>query len=112
MVGVFGEYFFAKGWKSAAIYILKTVVDPSIASLSVSMFMFTSIISTTVSSVILGYIFENYDIHPSETPEGYGTIITLFTVVPCLLSVPFFYISGDIMRNIKRKQIAQGELDK
>lgn len=68
MVGVFGEYFFAKGWTSAAILILKTVVDPSIASLSVSMFMFTATITTTISSISLGHIFESNDIHPTDEP--------------------------------------------
>lgn len=30
ILGVYGEYFLAKGWTSAAILVLKTVVDPSI----------------------------------------------------------------------------------
>jgi hypothetical protein len=38
--------------------------------------------------------------------------VTIFTVVPTVLSIPFFYYSGLAMRDIKRKQIASGALSK
>lgn len=37
--GVYCEYFLAKGWTSAAMLILSTVVDPSISYLGITMFI-------------------------------------------------------------------------
>jgi hypothetical protein len=40
MVGVIGEYFFAKGWTSPTVLMLQTVVHPSIKGVTVAMFLF------------------------------------------------------------------------
>ena len=104
MAGVFLEYFFAKGWTSAAILILKTVVDPSIAPLSVSMFMLTASVVSTVSSQAIGDLTFILNLSPTETPAAYGNLITLFTVVPTLISIPLFFKSGLAMRSIKQQK--------
>lgn len=111
-LGIFLQYFFAKGWTSAAILILKTVVDPSIASLSISMFMLTASLVSTIAAISMGNLAKSNNLNPVETPTAYGELITFFTVVPTVLSIPFFYYSGLAMRDVKRKQIAKGELSK
>jgi sugar phosphate permease len=102
IAGIYGEYFFSKGWTAPAILILKTVVDPSIASLSVSMFLLTANLNAMISARTMGYIVETYNIHPSSSPERFGYLITAMTSIPCLLCAPFFLISGLKMRAIKR----------
>lgn len=72
IAGVFLQYFFAKGWTSAAILILKTVVDPSIAPLSVSMFMLTASLVSTLSSHTMGEMTSFFHLSPISTPQEYG----------------------------------------
>lgn len=40
ILGIYLQLIFAKGWTAPAILILKTVVDPSVQSLTVAMFLF------------------------------------------------------------------------
>lgn len=104
---------FAKGWTSPAVLILKTVVDPSISSLSVAMFLFQTNVVNSIAAVILGYLTNHFKIgDPLNHPKEYGDLVTYMTVVPCALSVPFFLISGFKMRSIQRKKVALGEQTK
>lgn len=54
IAGLFVEYFVCRGWTSGAILIMKTVVDPSIAPFSVSMFMLTVNLCTSSSTLLTG----------------------------------------------------------
>lgn len=76
------------------------------------MFMLICSLVATISAYVLGSLSKEYGYHPTNTPHDYGRLVTIFTVGPCLLSVPFFLISGIQMRNIKRTQIALGQLDR
>jgi hypothetical protein len=103
---------FAKGWTAPAILILKTVVDPSIASLAVAMFLFMANVVNSIAAAILGKLTDSYHLDPTRNPSGYGDLVTAMTVIPCSLSIPFFLISGYKLRTIKRRKIALGEIGK
>ena len=107
--GIYLQLIFAKGWTAPAILILKTVVDPAVSNLSVAMFLFFQTIVYSGSASAMGYISTKFEVDPLTKPDEYGWLITAMTVVPCLLSVPFFLASGYKMRNIKRAQKEQGE---
>jgi hypothetical protein len=109
MTGIYLEYFLAKGWTSGAIFILKTVVHPSITYLSISIFILLTSLNSIVSANIMAFMMDKYDIKPRENPDKYGTLVTLQTTIPLILCVPFFFYGGLIMRNVKRKKIASGE---
>ena len=49
------------------------------------------------------------DYDPDRKPHQYGMLITAMTTIPCLLSVPFFLLSGFKMREIKRQKKIRGE---
>ena len=93
------QLLFAKGWTSPAILILKTVVDPTISSLSVAMFLFQTNVVNSIAAAILGSLTSYLNVgDPLDHPKEYGLLVTSMTVIPCALSIPFFLISGYKMR--------------
>ena len=60
----------------------------------------------------MGFIAVTYNLHPDHDQKDYGRLITALTTIPCLLSAPFFFLSGLKMRAIKRRQVALGEITK
>ena len=112
MSGIYLEYFIAKGWTSSAILILKTVVDPSISYMGISMFILLTCINGMIAQNVLAFIMHTYDIHPQESPGDYGLLVTFFTTIPCLICVPFFLHAGCIMKKIKKQNIVEGVEDK
>lgn len=74
--------------------------------------MLTASLVSTIAAVSMGQMAKSFELSPVQTPTQYGQLITFFTVVPTVLSIPFFYYSGLAMRDIKRKLIATGDLKK
>jgi hypothetical protein len=66
------------------------------------MFLFFQTIVYSGSASAMGYVSTKFDVDPINKPDEYGWLITAMTVVPCVLSVPFFLTSGYKMRKIKR----------
>lgn len=92
--GVYLQLVFGKGWTAPTILMLKTVVDPKISSLSVALFLFLTNIVNTIASSLMGNLTDTYDIQPATNPRQYGNLVTSMTVIPCLLSIPFFLYAG------------------
>jgi len=57
----------------------------------------------------MGYLSTSLNLDPNKTPDEYGYLITALTVLPCLISIPFFLFSGLKMRQIKRALKEKGE---
>jgi hypothetical protein len=102
----------AKGWTSPAILMLKTVVDPTISSLSVSLFLFMtnvaySLFGATFPAVAAAFHIQtktNVNLDETITPRYFGTLMTMYTALPCALSIPFFLIAGYKMVKIKAER--------
>jgi len=77
MTGIYLEYFLSKGWTSGAIFVLKTVVDPSISYLSISLFILLTSINSMLSANIMAFYVEKYDIDPINSPAEYGKLVTM-----------------------------------
>ena len=92
MAGWVAEYFVVRGYVAACILALKTVVDPSITSLAVSMFFVVQALSNTTSNFLLGSIINSND-YEVGTP-GYKWTIFISSVGPCIICLPFFWIAG------------------
>lgn len=101
MAGIYLEWFLAKGWTSGALLILRTIVDPSIAYMGISCFIILTSINSMVTTNLLALFVEKYKISPLEAPQEYGELVTAFTIIPCVLCVPFFIYAGLIMRKMK-----------
>ena len=101
IAGVYLQLLLAKGWTSPAILILKTVVDPSVSSLSVAMFLLLTNIVNTIASNVMGVLTKGID--PTYDPHQYGLLVSIGTIVPCAISIPFFLISGYKMKKIKEE---------
>ena len=97
--GVICQLVIAKGWTAPAVLILKTVVDPSISSLAIAMFLLVTNVVNSAASLVMGYV--SRDVDPVMSPHKYGIEVSAFTIIPCALSLPFFLFSGLKMRNIK-----------
>ena len=108
MIGIFLEFFLAKGWPSCAILSLKTVVDPTISYLGISMFIIVQCLNQMVASNVMAHLVNKFDVSPSskdpDVRQQYGYIMTAMTTIPCLICVPFFFIAGLKMRQIKKGQ--------
>ena len=100
MSGVIIQVTIVKGWIASAIYILQTTSDPSVKNLSVASFMFVQNVINTLSSFSVGKLSAYLKVNPISTPHQYGDLITLLSVGPCIMSIPFFIISGLKMRKL------------
>jgi hypothetical protein len=109
MAGIYSEYFFAKGWTSSAILMLKEVVDPSISYLSISFFILTTSVTTMLSSNLFGQLTKYLQLKPIDDPDLYGNYMAIFTITPIVLCIPFFLYGGCVMRNKKRAKVRNGE---
>jgi hypothetical protein len=55
-----------------------------------------------VSNNLMGYLVSHYDVDPLKNPLEYGYLVSSMTVIPCLISVPFFLYAGCKLRTLKR----------
>ena len=94
MTGLFIEYLLSTGWGQPAIGILSSVCDPTVRGTAISVFFF--LISIFGVCAPYGYtaIQNHYGLDPYEEPQEFGVLITLCTVIPCILAIPCFYIAG------------------
>jgi len=65
------------------------------------MFMFTSSIVGSSSSVVIGYVAGYFELSPHTSPKQYGYLIMCSTSIPCLLAMPCFLIAGYIYKRLK-----------
>ena len=72
--------------------MLKTVVAPEVASLSVGIFLLTVNVCYAISGYASSAIISSLNLNANE--GKYGDIIFLLCAIPAGLSVPFFYIAG------------------
>lgn len=110
MYGIYFEFFLAKGWTSCAILALKTVVDPSISYLGISMFIIVQCLNQMVAANIMAYIIRIFDLNPIDNQLYYGYLVTAMTTIPCLLCCPFFLCAGVLM--VKKRKKLEAELGK
>jgi hypothetical protein len=105
------QILLAKGWTAPALLILKTVVPPEIGSYSIGVFLLITNITSSLSAFAFGEAQQTYNIHPQSGHE-YGRLILYFTTIPAALCMPFFFLAGLKMREIKRQKIESGAMTK
>ena len=93
--------------------MLQTVVDPKIKGTAVAMFMFVTTAMSSVSSVAINPIIEGKELDPSrpEHRREYGHLLAYFTMIPCAVAIPCFYMAGRRYRAVKEAQAAAGEAE-
>lgn len=94
MFGLVVEYTLSTGWGQPAIGILSTVCDPSVRGTAVSMFFFLTTIFSVIAPNAFHAVEHYYGLHPKHETEEFGRMICAFTVIPCILAIPCFYIAG------------------
>lgn len=94
MFGLFVEYLLSTGWGQPAIGILSAVVDQSIRGTAIGVFFFLISVFGILAPQSLYAIQNHYGLDPKEEPIEFGWLCTLSSVIPCLLSVPCFYMAG------------------
>lgn len=73
-----------------------------------AMILFTITLAASIAPPLLGSIMKNYDISPDKTPKEYGQFLAYASILPALLAIPCFYMSGLRFRDIKMQQRADG----
>ena len=77
------------------------------------MFLLITNLVNSIAGYVQGKLAESLHlVNPADNKKEYGYLITCNTLIPCVLSIPFFLCSGYKMVEIKRKKIALGILDK
>lgn len=109
MSGVHLEYLISRGWGSTAIFMLKEIVDPSIKSLAISMYVLLISVNSIFSASVMAFFVDLYELEPLTTPKEYGNLVTVFTVAPLILCCPFFMYAGIKVRNMKREKAFFGQ---
>lgn len=109
MVSLFCQYLLGRGWSAPAISMLQTVVDPSIKGITISIYLFVSTVISSFSSVALGELIFYLNLSPEKTPKEYGQLIAYSTIIPCIICIPFFLLSGFKYRQIKLAEKEKSE---
>jgi hypothetical protein len=94
MAALFIEYLLSSGWSQPAIGILSTVCDPAVRGTAVSMFFFIMTIFGVYAPMVFHSIHDHYGFDATEETFEFGLSVTLYTVIPCVLAIPCFYIAG------------------
>lgn len=102
MVGLQMEKVIGRGWGASAMYMLRTIVDPSIAYLSVNLFLVITCLNSMFTTQFVAFFVDKYNITPEQTPSDYGKLITLVTTLPLIICLPFFIYSGLTVRDVCR----------
>jgi hypothetical protein len=111
MTGIHLEYFVCRGWGSSAMYMLITIVDPTISYLGVSLFLVLTCINSLISTSVIAFFVGKFDMDPLTTPTEYGNLVTMICCIPLVLSIPFFIYAGLVMRSNKILKIMKGEFN-
>jgi hypothetical protein len=69
MAGIHLDNVFVRGWGSSVTYMLRNIVDPSIAYLGVSMFMLLGMVNSLFATGVMAFFVEKYDLDPITTPS-------------------------------------------
>ena len=76
------------------------------------MFLFFSTIVGSLSPLAFGRVYKSLNLEPHVNPKGLGDYLSLFTLIPCAISIPLFYIAGLKYKKIKCEQLETERLDK
>jgi hypothetical protein len=83
------------GWNPLTILALQQIVDPQIRNISVAMFLFIQNIVNCISAKVMGDSYSGNDVEGMHiNGSEYGSMMTLMTVLPCALSIPFYFLAG------------------
>lgn len=99
--GIVGEYFLARGWTSLTVYMLQTVVDPSIKGITVAMYLWFKTIVGAIAPLAFEKLYSYYDASPVDNKQGFGNLMSVMTIIPCAISIPLFYVGGLKYKDIK-----------
>ena len=94
MSGLMVEYLLSTGWGQPAIGMLSVVVDSQVRGTAVSVFFFLISIFGVVAPHGYTAIKEHFGLDPFEEPREFGQLIAACTIIPCILSIPCFYVAG------------------
>lgn len=87
------------------MFMLRTIVDPKVTYLGISIFISITSLTQATASESMAIFIETFKLDPITTPEEFGKLLTYMTVSTMAISLPFFYISGRcIVAKSKRDQ--------
>lgn len=114
MIGIHLNNIVGQGWSGSAILMLKSIVDPSVATLAISFFQVLLCMTQVCSSLTVALFIDMFGLDSLKTPHGFGLLMTGQTVGPIVICVPFFYAAGLIVVNKKtaEKMLKQTEEDR
>lgn len=84
------EYTLAEGWAPPSIAMILTVIDPQFKGIGIALFLFSTTISGTIALLVIGKLEDYYG---SENYDALSWVLTLSTVIPCILAAGSFFIA-------------------
>ena len=69
MIGIYLNNVVVQGWSSSAILMLKSIVDPSVATLAISFFQ-------VCASLTVALFIDMFDLDSVKEPHGFGLMMT------------------------------------
>lgn len=107
--GYYLKQSLGQGWKTPAILMLKSVVDPEVVSLLIGIFLFLTKIDFSVAIAVFGSIKKSKNLNEND-PENFGKWISIVCMIPLGLSVPVFYLAGVFLQQKQEAEILRGKI--
>ena len=95
-------YLLAEGFVGPAITMVINVISPENKGFAVSVFLFCCTVAGTISTLLLGFLQDQYN--AKENRYLYGYILCAFVVFSYAGSLPFFYLAGRCYTTFKKKE--------
>lgn len=83
------EYALGEGWTPPAINMILTVIDPQFKGVGIALFLFSTTVSGTIALLVIGKLEDAVD----GNIGALSWVLTLSTVIPCLLAAGCFFIA-------------------
>jgi hypothetical protein len=94
--------------------MLKSVVSPEVASLSIGIYLLSVSVDYTVSIQLFQYVVSSFNFTTTCAQElchgSYGILMFYFNAVPSALAIPLFYFAGLSYKKTQENKIENGEM--
>jgi hypothetical protein len=99
------------GYTIPCYLIMLTILDDNLANYSYSLFTIISNQADVFGAEnIADSVQANIGSDPGADYHKLGKLVVLYTIIPTIISIPFFYVAGLGYRQIKHKKIKDGNI--
>jgi uncharacterized membrane protein len=110
IAGFFIQQVLAKGWTAPALLMLRGVVPPEVASLSIGIFLLVVSVDYSISIEVIQEVVTAYNFDLACCNGSYGDLVFWFCAIPAGLAIPLFYFAGRTSQGLQEQKVDRGQM--